>query len=207
MRIWLLLLALLMPVTAESHLPVTGSATVQLYQLAPPPPPPPVIKARSALLLDVDSGKILFQVDAHGRRAPASLTKVVTALVALDHLRLDQVVTVPASINQLPWDSTRMGLRVGERLTVRELLYGLFLNSGNDAAITLSEAATSRAVFMARMNAKAAALGMVDTHFVNPIGLDDPAHYTSAADLAKASIQLQTHFPEGAATAATPRLT
>ena len=207
MRIWLLLLALLMPVTAESHLAVTGSLQVELYELAPTPPPPPVIKARSALLLDVDSGKILFQVDAHGRRAPASLTKVVTALVALDHLRLDQVVTVPASINQLPWDSTRMGLRAGERLTVRELLYGLFLNSGNDAAITLAEAAMPRATFMALMNAKAAQLGLVDTHFVNPIGLDDPGQYTSAADLARASIELTTRFPVIAAIASTPSLT
>jgi serine-type D-Ala-D-Ala carboxypeptidase (penicillin-binding protein 5/6) len=209
MRIWLLLLALLMPVAAESRLAATGSVSlpVEIYELAPTALPVPVIKARSAILLDLDAGKTLFQLDPHGRHAAASLTKVVTALVALDDLRLDQLITVPASINQLPWDSTRMGLRVGERLTVRELLYGLFLNSGNDAAITLSEAATSRAVFMARMNAKAAALGMVDTHFVNPIGLDDPAHYTSAADLAKASIQLQTHFPEVAAMAATPSLT
>ena len=207
MRIWLLLLALLMPVTAESHLAVTGSLQVELYELAPTPPPPPVIKARSALLLDVGSGKILFQVDAHGRRAPASLTKVVTALVALDHLRLDQVVTVPASINQLPWDSTRMGLRVGERLTVRELLYGLFLNSGNDAAVTLSEAAMPRPTFIALMNVRAATLGMADTHFVNPIGLDDPGHYTSAADLARAATELTRRFPEVAAMAAAPSLT
>lgn len=207
MRIWLLLLALLMPVTAELHLPVTGSLAVELYELAPTPPPPPVIKARSALLLDVDSGKILFQVDAHGRLAPASLTKVVTALVALDHLRLDQVVTVPASINQLPWDSTRMGLRVGERLTVRELLYGLFLNSGNDAAVTLSEAAMPRATFIALMNIRAATLGMADTHFVNPIGLDDPGQFTSAADLARAATELTRRFPEVAAMAAAPSLT
>ena len=207
MRIWLLLLALLMPVTAESHLPVTGALQVELYELAPTPAPPPVIKARSALLLDVDSGKILFQVDPHGRRAPASLTKVVTALVALDHLGLDQVVTVPASINQLPWDSTRMGLRAGERLTVRELLYGLFLNSGNDAAVTLSEAAMPRATFIALMNARAATLGMADTHFVNPIGLDDPGHYTSAADLARAATELTRRFPEVAALAAAPSLT
>jgi serine-type D-Ala-D-Ala carboxypeptidase (penicillin-binding protein 5/6) len=207
MRIWLLLLALLMPVTAESHLPVTGSPPVELYELAPTAPPPPVIKARSALLLDVDSGKILFQVDAHGRHAPASLTKVVTALVALDHLQLDQTVTVPLSINQLPWDSTRMGLRVGERLSVRDLLYGLFLNSGNDAAITLSEAAMPRATFVALMNAQAGRLGMADTHFVNPIGLDDPAHYTSAADLARAATELMRSFPEVAAMAATPTVT
>ena len=118
MRIWLLLLALLMPVAAESRLAATGSASlpVEIYELAPTAPPVPVIKARSAILLDMDSGKTLFQVDPHGRHAPASLTKVVTALVALDDLRLDQLITVPNSINQLPWDSTRMGLRVGERL-------------------------------------------------------------------------------------------
>lgn len=207
MRIWLLLLALLTPVTAESHLPITGPAAVELYELAPTAPPPPVIKARSAIMIDVDSGKTLYQLDPHGRHAPASLTKIVTALVALDHLRLDQTVLVPVSINQLPWDSTRMGLRAGERLTVRELLYGLFLNSGNDAAITLSEAAMPRATFIALMNARAAALGMSDTHFVNPIGLDDPAHYTSAADLARASAELIRRFPDVAAMAATPSLT
>ena len=206
MRIWLLLLALLMPVTAESHLPITGPARVELYELAPTAPPP-VIKARAAILLDVDSGKFLFQVDPHGRHAPASLTKVVTALVALDHLRLDQTVGVPPSMNQLPWDSTRMGLRAGERLTVRDLLYGLFLNSGNDAAITLAEAAMPRATFIALMNARAARLGMTDTHFVNPIGLDDPGHYTSAADLARAATELMRNFPEVAAMAATPTVT
>jgi D-alanyl-D-alanine carboxypeptidase (penicillin-binding protein 5/6) len=207
MRIWLLLLALLMPVTAQPHLPATGSNAVELFELAPTAPPSPAIKARSAILVDLDSGKTLFQLDPHGRHAPASLTKVVTALVALDRLRLDQTVTVPVSINQLPWDSTRMGLRPGERLTVRELLYGLFLNSGNDAAITLSEAAMPRATFVALMNARAAALGMTDTHFVNPIGLDDPAHLTSAADVGKAAAELMRRFPEVAAMAATPRLT
>jgi D-alanyl-D-alanine carboxypeptidase (penicillin-binding protein 5/6) len=207
MRIWLLLLALLTPVTAQSHLPVTGPAAVELYELASTAPPPPLIKARSAILVDLDSGKTLYQLDPHGRYAPASLTKIVTALVTLDHLRLDQAVTVPVSINQLPWDSTRMGLRAGERLTVRELLYGLFLNSGNDAAITLSEAFVPRAAFVGLMNAKAATLGMADTHFANPIGLDDPGHYMSAADLARASEELIRRFPEVAAMAATPSLT
>src|SRR5437773_5348886 len=208
MGIWLLLIALLAPVSRASQLPLTGvpSVQVELYELTPTPTPP-VIKARAAVVLDLDSGKTLFALDAHGRFAPASLTKVMTALVALDMLRLDQVITVPASINQLPWDSTRMGLRAGERLTVRELMYGLFLNSGNDAAITLSEAAMPRATFIALMNARAAALGMTDTHFVNPIGLDDPAHYTSAADLAKASAELIRRFPDAAAMAATPSLT
>src|ERR1700730_3107181 len=209
MRIWLLLLALLMPVAAASRLAATGSGSlpVEIYELAPTAPPVPVIKARSAILLDMDAGKNLFQLDPHGRLPAASLTKVVTALVALDDLRLDQLITVPASINQLPWDSTRMGLRVGERLTVRELLYGLFLNSGNDAAVTLSEAAMPRPTFIALMNVRAATLGMADTHFVNPIGLDDPGHYTSAADLARAATELTRRFPEVAAMAAAPRLT
>jgi serine-type D-Ala-D-Ala carboxypeptidase (penicillin-binding protein 5/6) len=207
MRIWLLLLALLMPVTVHSQLPLTGSTAVELYELAPTAPPPPVIKARSAILVDLDTGKTLFQLDPHGRRAPASLTKVVTALVALDHLGLDQTVTVPTSINQIPWDSTRMGLRAGERLTVRELLYGLFLNSGNDAAVTLSEAAMPRAAFVGLMNAKAVTLGMTDSHFANPIGLDDPSHLTSVSDLARAAAELMRRFPDVAAMAAVPSVT
>jgi serine-type D-Ala-D-Ala carboxypeptidase (penicillin-binding protein 5/6) len=209
MGIWLLLLALLNTVGIGPGLPATGSATqpVEVYELVRPPPMSPTIKARSAILLDLDTGSVLYQLDPHGRHAPASLLKVATALVALDHLRLDQVITVPASINQLPWDSTRMGLRPGERLTVRELLYGLFLNSGNDAAITLAEAAMPRATFIALMNAKAAQLGLVDTHFVNPIGLDDPGQYTSAADLARISVELTRRFPDVAAIASTPSIT
>ena len=208
MGIWLLLLALLGPVALGSGLPATGSAQpVEVYELVRSAPAPPTIKARSAIVLDLDSGDVLYQLDAHGRRAPASLLKVATALVALEHLGLDQLVTVPMSIDQLPWDSTRMGLRPGERLTVRELLYGLFLNSGNDAAITLAEAAMPRATFIALMNAKAAQLGLVDTHYVNPIGLDAPGQYTSAADLARASIELTTRFPVVAAIASTPSLT
>ena len=207
MGIWLLLIALLAPVSTAS-LPLTGvpSVQVELYELTPTATPP-VIKARAAIVLDLDSGETLFALDAHGRYPPASLTKVMTALVALDTLRLDQVLTVPASINQLPWDSTRMGLRAGERLTVRELMYGLFLNSGNDAAITLSEAAMPRAAFVARMNARAAALAMGDSHFVNPIGLDDAGLYASAVDLAKAAIELRLRFPEVAAMAAVPAMT
>jgi len=207
MGIWLLLLALLSPVAAGSALPLTGSAQPVIYELVRPAPAPPVIKARSAIILDLGTGGVLYQLDAHGRHAPASLMKVATVLVALEHLGLDQVVTVPVSINQLPWDSTRMGLRPGERLTVRELLYGVFLDSGNDAAITLAEAAMPRASFIALMNAKAAQLGLLDTHVVNPTGLDDPGQYTSAADLARISIELTTRFPVVAAIASTPSLT
>jgi D-alanyl-D-alanine carboxypeptidase (penicillin-binding protein 5/6) len=209
MQVWALILALLAPMSGMWRLPSTGAPPpkVEVYELARTVPVAPAIKARAAIVLDLDTGKTLLQLDPHGRHAPASLTKVVTALVALDQLRLDETVAVPASINQLPWDSTRMGLRVGERVTVRELMEGLFLNSGNDAAITLSEAAMPRTAFVALMNAKAAALGMTDSHFVNPIGLDDPGHVMSAADLAKAAIALDSRFPNVAAMAAAPSLT
>lgn len=209
MGIWLLLLALFNSVAAGPGLPATGLLTqpVEVYELVRSAPLAPTIKARSAILLDLDTGGVLYQRDVHSRHAPASLLKVATALVALEHLHPDQVVTVPPSINQLPWDSTRMGLRVGERLTVRELLDGLFLNSGNDAAITLAEAAMPRATFVALMNAKAAQLGLAHTRFVNPIGLDDPGQYSSAADLARISIELITRFPDVVAIASTPRVT
>ncbi|HEY9288082.1 MAG TPA: D-alanyl-D-alanine carboxypeptidase family protein [Candidatus Dormibacteraeota bacterium] len=206
MQIWLVLLAMLMPVAVS--LPATGQVAqpVQIYELARPAPPP-AIKARAAVVIDMDTNQAIYQLNPHARLPEASLTKVVTALAALDLMKQDQLVTVPASIDQLPWDSTRMGLKVGERLTVRELLYGLFLNSGNDAAITLSEAVMPRPVFIDRMNAKAAALGMTDTHFVNPIGLDDPAHYTSAADLARAATELESRYPDVAAIASVERIT
>jgi serine-type D-Ala-D-Ala carboxypeptidase (penicillin-binding protein 5/6) len=194
------------PPRSSTALPPGEPLDIAVYELIRTPPPP-ALTSRAAIMLDLDTGKVLLEKDAHGRYPPASLTKVVTALVALDRMRLEQLVLVPTSINQLPWDSTRMGLRVGERVTVRELLDGLFLNSGNDAAITLSEAAMPRADFVGLMNTKAASLGMADTHFMNPIGLDDPGHVSSAADLARAAQELDARYPEVAAMAARPTLT
>lgn len=205
MGFWALVLAVLASVVPV--LPVTGeSATpVQIYERQAPAVP--ALHARAAYVLDLDRNSVIYQLNSQARLPPASLTKVVTALVALDLMRADQLVQVPASINQLPWDSTRMGLRPGERVTVSDLLYGLFLNSANDAAVTLAEAMMPRAAFVDRMNAKAAALRMGDTHFANPVGLDDPAHFTSAADLAKATTELESRYPDVAAMASVARLT
>ena len=208
MALWFVLLAFvssIAPVLADTGQP--ADTVLQTYELQAPTPAVPAIKAKAAYVVDLDTGIVLYQLSSHRRLAPASLTKVVTALVALDLMPLDRVVTVPASINQLPWDSTRMGLRVGEQVTVRELLYGLFLNSGNDAAVTLASAALPEPAFVDRMNAKAASLGMTDTHFENPIGLDNPSHYTSAADLAKAAMALDSQHPEVAGIAAVRSIT
>ena len=128
-------------------------------------------------------------------------------MVATDLMGMKTSVAVPASITQLPADSTFMGLTPGERLTVRDLLYGVFLDSGNDAAETLASAVTPRATFIADMNAKAAHLGLRTTHFVNPTGLSAAAQYSSAYDLAVAAIDLERHYPGLVAIAATPAIT
>jgi D-alanyl-D-alanine carboxypeptidase (penicillin-binding protein 5/6) len=187
----------------------SGTASPAPLVLGTPVTPgvkPPVVHAASAVLVDLDTGAEIWELNPQARRAPASLTKVITALVAVQAMGLDREVTVPASIRRLPWDSTLMGLTPGERLTVRELAYGLFLRSGNDAAITLSEAAMPRAAFIDAMNVEAERLGLQDSHFVNPVGLDAAGHYSSAADLATATLYLERNFPELAAIAATRQI-
>jgi len=171
------------------------------------PLPVPVIAAQEVTLVNLDTGRFLWQSNARAARAPASLTKIFTAMVAVDLIGMNTTVTVPASISQLPADSTFMGLTAGERLTVRELLDGVFLNSGNDAAETLASAVTSRPSFIAAMNTKAARLGLRGTHFENPSGLDAAGHYSSAYDLALAAVYLESHYPALVAIAATPALT
>ena len=169
--------------------------------------PLPVIDAQEIALVNLDTGRFLWQSHSGMAWAPASLTKIFTAMVAVDVLGLSATVTVPSSIAQLPGDSTLMGLSPGERVTVRELLYGVFLNSGNDAAETLATGATSRATFIADMNAKAARLGLRITHFLNPTGLDQPGHYSSAHDLAIAAMYLESHYGSLVTIAATPSVT
>ena len=171
------------------------------------PIPAPAIDAQEVVLVNLDTGRILWQSNGRAAWAPASLTKIFTAMVAVDLMGMNTLVTVPDSIHQLPADSTFMGLTPGERVTVRELLYGVFLNSGNDAAETLASAATSRATFIADMNAKALRLGLKTTHFLNPTGLDGVGHYSSAVDLATAAVYLESHYPGLVGIAATPAIT
>jgi D-alanyl-D-alanine carboxypeptidase (penicillin-binding protein 5/6) len=171
------------------------------------PIPMPAVDAREVALVNLDTGRFLWQSNAHAPWAPASLAKIFTAMVAVDLMGMNATVTVPASIQQLPADSTFMGLTPGERLTVRDLLYGVFLSSGNDAAETLASAVTSRSTFIADMNAKAARLGLRTSHFTNPTGLSEAGLYSSASDLALAAIYLESHYPGLVSIAATPALT
>lgn len=184
-------------------LPKAGARSLS----TPRPIPPPAIDAQEVALVNLDTGRFLWQSNGRAAWAPASLTKIFTAMVALDLMGLNTMVTVPDSIRQLPADSTFMGLSPGERVTVRELLYGVFLNSGNDAAETLASAVTARSTFIADMNAKAARLGLTTTHFVNPSGLDAAGHYSSAVDLAIAGVYLESHYQSLVGIAATPAIT
>ena len=154
----------------------------------------PVINGQHAIVVDVDAGQILYALDPHARVADASLTKMMTAMIALDLATPEQVLTVPAAATQVIPD--HMGLSAGEQLTVRELLDGMLLDSGNDAAETLAETLVPRDQFLERMNRKAQAMHLRDSHFVNPSGLDEPNHYSSAYDLAVITATLLLDYPD-----------
>ena len=144
----------------------------------------PAVSARSAILIEAGSGDVLFAKDADERLPMASTTKIMTALVAIEELPLETVVTVPAGAVGV--EGSSVYLKTGERLTLEDLLYALLLASANDAAtaiaLTVSDSIES---FAALMNDKAAELGLSGTHFTNPHGLDDEEHYTTAHDLAR----------------------
>ncbi len=133
---------------------------------------PPALTAVSAVAIDLDSGQTLYVHEPAGSRPPASTVKVMTALVVLQHADIDDAVVVSAKAAAT--GGSRMGLTAGESLTVVDLLYGLLLPSGNDAAVALAEhVAGDEASFVALMNATAGTLGLSGTHFTNPHGLDD----------------------------------
>jgi D-alanyl-D-alanine carboxypeptidase (penicillin-binding protein 5/6) len=166
------------------------------------PQPDLPIHAQAAFLVDVDTRIVLWQKDAETSRAPASLTKLVTAMVAVDDAgSLDRIVVVPKEATQVV--PSLMGLSTGEQLTVRELLAGLFLDSGNDAAEALARGIVPRDRFIRQMNQKAKSIGLAASHFINPSGLDAPGHGMSAHDLAHVAAYLDKYYPDLAAIAGT----
>jgi serine-type D-Ala-D-Ala carboxypeptidase (penicillin-binding protein 5/6) len=143
----------------------------------------PQVQARAAVLMDAETGQVLFAKNAHQPLPPASLTKIMTAIVVLERCELD--AGVKASQRAVNAKASSMHLRVGETVKVRDLLYALMLRSANDAAIALAEhTAGSVEAFAALMNEKAKSLGAKHTRFVNPHGLHDPRHLSTAYDLA-----------------------
>jgi serine-type D-Ala-D-Ala carboxypeptidase (penicillin-binding protein 5/6) len=163
----------------------------------------PTVTAQTGVLLDADTGRILWSRNSRAAHPMASIAKIFTVMVAVNLMPLDRQLTVPASITSLPWDSTMMGLTPGEILSVRDLLDGALIVSGNDAAVTLAQGVTSQTAFVANMNALAGTIGLHGTHFANPVGLDDPGQYSTAMDLATAAIYLDRNYPLLARIAAT----
>ena len=144
---------------------------------------PPAVSAASYALFDPVGGVMLAEGDAHTRRPMASTTKIMTALLVLEALTLDATVTVPAEAVGI--EGSSVYLFAGEQITVRTLLYALMLSSANDAAVALAILTDgSVEAFAARMNRRAAELGLTNTHFCNPHGLPDPDHYSTARDMA-----------------------
>jgi D-alanyl-D-alanine carboxypeptidase (penicillin-binding protein 5/6) len=155
----------------------------------------PQIAADSGILVDLDARSILWQRSPHLAHAPASTAKLMSSLVALENFAPDRLVTVTADALHQSWDETVMGIHAGERYTVAELLTGMLLVSGNDAATAMAVDTVGLDPFVSAMNAQVTALGLHDSHFTSPVGLDDPAQRSSAYDLAAvAALEAET-FP------------
>jgi D-alanyl-D-alanine carboxypeptidase (penicillin-binding protein 5/6) len=153
-------------------------------------PKAPQVRAPAAILVEPATGDVVFQRNADQRRPIASTTKLMTALVTLEHASLDDVMTT-INYHGSPAESLA-GFRGGERVTVRDLLRALLITSANDAAATLAQrVAGSRPAFVKLMNAKARQLKLTNTHYGNPIGLDSPDNYSTATDLAKLTLILR----------------
>lgn len=141
------------------------------------------VRSKAAILIDENSGRVLYQKNADLRMPPASLTKIMTALLVIENGNLDKKVRV--SERAAETGESSIWLEAGEVLTRRDLLYALMLNSANDAAVALAESvAGSVEDFVERMNKRAKQLGLKNTHFSNPHGLEALEHYTTARDLA-----------------------
>lgn len=148
--------------------------------------PPAVKYAQSALLMDLKSGRIIYSKNADEKLYPASITKILTGIIALEKLPLDEVVTANyAALASITNEDSHMGILIGEELTVEQLISGMLVYSANDAANVLAiRIAGSMDAFAEMMNAKAVELGAQNSHFVNPCGIHDENHYTTAKDMA-----------------------
>ncbi|MDT1909583.1 D-alanyl-D-alanine carboxypeptidase PBP6B [Acinetobacter baumannii] len=163
---------------------------------------PESVEAAAWTIVDTQSGQIIAEHNSHVQRAPASLTKMMVAYIALKEikagkLKLNEVITATPVVSVVQWDESQMYLKAGEQISVDQLLAGLIVMSANDAAVTLAEKISGDVPhFVQRMNQEAQALGMKDTHFSNPAGITMPDHYTTAHDLSLLSQAVIHQTPE-----------
>lgn len=144
---------------------------------------PPENSAKAAVVMEVETGRVLYEKNAHEKLPMASTTKIMTAILAIENSNLSDIVTVSPRASGI--EGSSLYLAAGEKLTIKQLLYGLMLRSGNDAAFAIAEHVGETAEnFADMMNKKAREIGAMDTNFVNPHGLHHEDHYTTAYDLA-----------------------
>ncbi|HEY4803749.1 MAG TPA: D-alanyl-D-alanine carboxypeptidase family protein [Paraburkholderia sp.] len=185
-------------VTLAALLPATLLASATAFAQVPPPG----VNARSWVLVDATANQVLASGNADERVEPASLTKLMTAYLVFEALQtkkitMDQIVTPSEAVRRVKNDESRMFIEANKPVSVHDLVYGMIVQSGNDAAIALAElVGGSESNFVTMMNAEAQKLGMAHTHFADVNGMPDPQHYTTAGDLAILSTHLIRDFPE-----------
>lgn len=163
---------------------------------------PATVEAESWTILDTQTGQIIAEHNSHAQRAPASLTKMMTAYIALKEIKAgrlnkNEIITATPIVNIVQSDESQMFLKPEEKISVDQLLAGLIVMSANDAAVTLAEKISgSLPAFAARMNQEAQALGMQNTHFSNPAGITMDDHFSSAHDLALLGEAIVKQAPE-----------
>jgi D-alanyl-D-alanine carboxypeptidase (penicillin-binding protein 5/6) len=157
--------------------------TTQVSQDKTVLPSPPVVSAQSAIVIEATTGRVLYEKNPNQRAYPASITKIMTALLAIEEGSLDDLMKVPSSASGI--EGSSIYLESGESISLRDLVYGLMLRSGNDAALAIAQSIRpSTAEFVAKMNERAVEIGATNTHFINPNGLFEENHYTTAYDMA-----------------------
>ena len=194
-KIVLAVLCLLLAVTAvlrsyADAIPGVQAAGVQDFD----------VPCAAAVLIDEDSGTVLYEKNADERRPVASITKVMTLLLTFEALQTGKISLtdiVPVSEHAYHMGGSQIWLEPGEQLTLQEMLKAICISSANDAAVAVAEfVAGSEPAFVDAMNARAAALGMTATHFANACGLDEEGHLSSARDVAVMSREMLLHHPE-----------
>ncbi len=180
--------------------PATAAAAAPA---APPPtalPPPPQLNARSFIVIDHESGRVLAALEPDSRQEPASLTKLMTAYGVFKALKEDRIkLTDMVTISEHAWkqEGSRMFIEVGKQVSVEDLIQGMIVQSGNDATVALAEkVGGNEPTFVQMMNTYAKQLGMTGSHFVNSAGMPDPEHYITARDAAVLASALIHEFPE-----------
>jgi serine-type D-Ala-D-Ala carboxypeptidase (penicillin-binding protein 5/6) len=191
------------PVAAQPHEDVAIVPLTSIHVLGDRPAPF-ALDARAAFMIDADTGAVLYAYNEHEKMQPASLAKIMTFYLTLDALKAGKIspttdVTISENAWRLSMNDTvsRMFLGVGQKVAVNDLLFGLMVSSGNDAAVALSEyLGGSTDGFTTMMNDKAKEIGLKETHFNNPDGLPAEGEFTTAADMVALAHSLVTHHPE-----------